>query len=286
MSAKRTSWNEFSSSMASAIICPSTSRKFKFSKYIFDSLVRNVDSPTKFYMYPRFLQLMIRKQVGDLLTHTTKYSSPALTQKVFANMRRVGKGCSGVETPLFEGMIVEQQVDEGADEVHDEGVLTAGVVAGVVSADDERMIDDMDADVDVSLEDAKEVVVEKSADVDESAVVQGRKAYATITTAASPTLTTTPCAARRRKGVVIRDPQESSTPSIVIHFEAKSKDNAGYTSLNLEKSKKCSWSSEGQELEVVRVLWCEDYHIQYNTVDFAGRKEISTHKVHSGSDAK
>nr|GEZ67172.1 hypothetical protein [Tanacetum cinerariifolium] len=65
MSAKRTSWNEFSSSMASAVICLSSSRKFNFSKYIFDSLVRNVDSPTKFYMYPCFLQLMIRKQVGD-----------------------------------------------------------------------------------------------------------------------------------------------------------------------------------------------------------------------------
>nr|GEW36101.1 hypothetical protein [Tanacetum cinerariifolium] len=38
-----------------------------------------------------------------------------------------------------------------------------------------RMIADMDADVDVVLEDAKEVVVEKSADVDESADVQGRQ---------------------------------------------------------------------------------------------------------------
>nr|GEU79770.1 hypothetical protein [Tanacetum cinerariifolium] len=64
MSAKRTSWNEFSSSMASAVICLSSGRKFNFSKYI-DSLVRNVDSPTKFYMYPRFLQLMIRKQVDE-----------------------------------------------------------------------------------------------------------------------------------------------------------------------------------------------------------------------------
>nr|GFB36256.1 hypothetical protein [Tanacetum cinerariifolium] len=89
MSAKRTSWNEFSSSMASAVICISPGRKFNFSKYIFDSLVRNVNSPIKFYIYPRFLQLMIRKQVGDLSTHTTKYTSPALTQKVFANMRRV-----------------------------------------------------------------------------------------------------------------------------------------------------------------------------------------------------
>nr|GEZ81615.1 hypothetical protein [Tanacetum cinerariifolium] len=115
MSAKRTSWNEFSSSMASAVICLSSGRKFNFSKYIFDSLVRNVDSITKFYMYPLFLQLIIRKQVGDLLTHTTKYTSLALTQKVFANMRRVGKGFSKVEIPLFEGMLVEQQGDEEGD---------------------------------------------------------------------------------------------------------------------------------------------------------------------------
>nr|GEV75632.1 copia protein [Tanacetum cinerariifolium] len=128
MSAKRTSWNEFSSSMASVVICLSTGRKFNFSKYIFDSLVRNVDSSTKFYMYPRFLQIMIRKQVGDLSSHTTKYSSPALTQKVFANMRRVGKGCSGVETPLFEGMIVAQQVGE---DVSTTGVATEGAVSAV-----------------------------------------------------------------------------------------------------------------------------------------------------------
>nr|GFB15750.1 hypothetical protein [Tanacetum cinerariifolium] len=47
------------------------SRKSNFTKYIFDSLVRNVDSSTKFYMYPQFLQLMIRAQVGDLSSHTT-----------------------------------------------------------------------------------------------------------------------------------------------------------------------------------------------------------------------
>nr|GEZ08743.1 synaptobrevin, longin-like domain protein [Tanacetum cinerariifolium] len=55
MSAKRMSWNELSSSMASAVICLSTSRKFNFSKYIFDSLVRNMNCSTKFYMYLRFL---------------------------------------------------------------------------------------------------------------------------------------------------------------------------------------------------------------------------------------
>nr|GEY33885.1 hypothetical protein [Tanacetum cinerariifolium] len=55
-------------------------------------------------------------QVGDLSLHSTKYSSHALTQKVFANMRRVGKGFSGVDTPLFEGMIVARQDDDVTDE--------------------------------------------------------------------------------------------------------------------------------------------------------------------------
>nr|GEU98214.1 hypothetical protein [Tanacetum cinerariifolium] len=134
MSAKRTSWNEFSSSMASAVICLSSGRKFNFSKYIFDSLVRNVDSPSKFYMYPRFLQLMIRKQVGDLLTHTTNYTSPTLTQKVFANMWRVGKGFSGVDTPLFEGMLVEQEVEEGDADENVENVNAGDAAEGDVSA--------------------------------------------------------------------------------------------------------------------------------------------------------
>nr|GEV65153.1 hypothetical protein [Tanacetum cinerariifolium] len=120
MSVKRTTWNEFSSSIASAVICLATGRKFNFLKYIFDSLVRNVDSSSKFYMYPRFLQLIINAQIVELSSHNTKYTSPALTQKVFANMRRVGKGFSRVDTPLFDGMLVPQQVhDDVADDVVD-----------------------------------------------------------------------------------------------------------------------------------------------------------------------
>nr|GEY05592.1 hypothetical protein [Tanacetum cinerariifolium] len=88
VSTKRTAWNEFSCFMASAVICLATGRKFNFSKYIFDSMVRNVDNPTKFLMYPRFLQVIINNQVDDLSSHNTKYTSPALTRKVFANMRR------------------------------------------------------------------------------------------------------------------------------------------------------------------------------------------------------
>nr|GEW22921.1 ribonuclease H-like domain-containing protein [Tanacetum cinerariifolium] len=109
LSAKRTAWNEFSCSIASAVICIATGRKFNFSKYIFDSMVRNVDSPSKFLMYSRFLQVVMDNQVDDITTHNTRYTSPALTQKVFANIRRVGKGFSGVETLLFASMLVQPQ---------------------------------------------------------------------------------------------------------------------------------------------------------------------------------
>nr|GEW78535.1 ribonuclease H-like domain-containing protein [Tanacetum cinerariifolium] len=308
MSAKRTSWNEFSLSMASAVICLSTGRKFNFSKYIFDSLVRNVDSSTKFYMYPRFLQLMIRAQVGDLSSHSTKYSSPVLTQKVFANMRRVGKGFSRVDTPLFEGMIVAKQDDDVADEgaasvdkLERRNKLKAsklrrlkkvGTAQRVNTSEDTvmddvskqgRIIVNMDTYEDVTLKDvvvAKDVAAfeKDDAEIEESADIQGRQAEsqaqiyqidlehadkvlsmqddeinpaelkevvevvttaklmtevvtaasATITAATTlitvATITAAPSTARRRKGVVIRDPKETAIPSIIIHFEPKSKD--------------------------------------------------------------
>nr|GEY05284.1 hypothetical protein [Tanacetum cinerariifolium] len=123
--------------MASAVICLSKGQKFNFLKYIFDSLVRNVDSSSKFYMYPQFIQLIIHNQVGDFSTHTTRFISPALTQKVFANMRRVGKGFSGVETPLFEGMLAARQLAE-------EGIAEEQVQAddAVVAAVQENVAED------------------------------------------------------------------------------------------------------------------------------------------------
>ncbi|GKD13757.1 putative ribonuclease H-like domain-containing protein, partial [Tanacetum coccineum] len=52
MGANTTAWNEFSSTMASAIICLVTNQKFNFSKYIFDCMVKNLEGGVKFLMYP------------------------------------------------------------------------------------------------------------------------------------------------------------------------------------------------------------------------------------------
>nr|GEU52741.1 reverse transcriptase domain-containing protein [Tanacetum cinerariifolium] len=81
------------------------SAQWKFLIHTLVYMVRNVDSPSKFLMYPRFLQVVMDHQVNDMTTHNTRYTSPALTQKVFANMRRVGKSFSVVKTPLFASML-------------------------------------------------------------------------------------------------------------------------------------------------------------------------------------
>ncbi|GKC17501.1 hypothetical protein Tco_1014283 [Tanacetum coccineum] len=51
--AKTTAWNEFSSTIASAIVCLATNQKFNFSKYIFESMVKNLENVSgNFLMYP------------------------------------------------------------------------------------------------------------------------------------------------------------------------------------------------------------------------------------------
>ncbi|GKD19110.1 hypothetical protein Tco_1208268 [Tanacetum coccineum] len=82
MGAKTTAWNEFSSTMASAVICLATNQKFNFSKYIFDNMVKNLEGGVKFLMYPR-----------------------------------QGKDFSGRDIPLFLTMIVQaqEQIGEGSE---------------------------------------------------------------------------------------------------------------------------------------------------------------------------
>ncbi|GJR35253.1 hypothetical protein Tco_1210937 [Tanacetum coccineum] len=120
LSAKSTAWNEFSSTMASAIICLATNQKFNFSKYIFESMVKNVDSSVKFLMYPRFVQVFLNQQAGDMSNHKRIYVTPSHTKKIFGNMKREGKGFSGRVTPLFPTMMVQAQEEMGEEPIADE----------------------------------------------------------------------------------------------------------------------------------------------------------------------
>ncbi|GKA29997.1 hypothetical protein Tco_0716242 [Tanacetum coccineum] len=118
LSAKSTAWNEFSSSMASLIICLATNQKFNLSKYIFDAMVKHLDGGVKFLLYPRFLQVFINQQLGNMSTHKKIFVNPFHTKKVFANMKRAGKDFSGRITPLFDTMMVQPVEEMGEDSGH------------------------------------------------------------------------------------------------------------------------------------------------------------------------
>nr|GEW60534.1 ribonuclease H-like domain-containing protein [Tanacetum cinerariifolium] len=161
-------------------------------------------------------------------------------------------------------ILEQQVAEGDDDEVHVEDVSAARVatkgVGGIIAdidADEDVVMKDA-KDVAADAKDGQD------ADIDESADIQGRTAESqaqiyqidiehankiitevvtvtsdtiaaastTITAAdvpipaaiiaVAPTLTAAPC--KRRKGVVIRDPQETANPPTIIHSESKSKD--------------------------------------------------------------
>ncbi|GJU86256.1 putative ribonuclease H-like domain-containing protein [Tanacetum coccineum] len=112
LSSKSTSWNEFSTNIASAVICLANGQKFNFSKLIFDGMLRNLDTNTKkFLMYPRFLQLFLNNQITLAEPFNDVYQTPAHTKKVFTNMKRKRKYFSERVTLLFASMLAPPVVE-------------------------------------------------------------------------------------------------------------------------------------------------------------------------------
>ncbi|GJU40134.1 hypothetical protein Tco_1193091 [Tanacetum coccineum] len=105
ISPKKTAWEQFSSNIATALICLATNRKYNFSRMIFEHMVSNISSPHKFLMYPRFIQICLDMQRNQLQQHTRLYPVPSLSMKVFNNMKRPTKAFSGQEVALFPSML-------------------------------------------------------------------------------------------------------------------------------------------------------------------------------------
>ncbi|GKA52378.1 putative ribonuclease H-like domain-containing protein [Tanacetum coccineum] len=99
-------WDQFGSTIATALICLSSNRVYNFSKMIFDGMVHNLESNSKILMYPRFLQIIL-----DITTENKgRYLAPTLTKKLFANMKR---GYAGDIVPLLPAMLAGAAVDQG-----------------------------------------------------------------------------------------------------------------------------------------------------------------------------
>ncbi|GJY01296.1 hypothetical protein Tco_0359448 [Tanacetum coccineum] len=111
LSSKSGGWDQFGSNIATAMICLSTGRVYNFSKLIFDGMVANLKSKTKFLMYPRFLQLIL-----DIQTENKHpYLVMTLTKKIFGNMKR---GFRGAPRPLLSAMLLVATTNPSAGQEH------------------------------------------------------------------------------------------------------------------------------------------------------------------------
>nr|GEV37273.1 hypothetical protein [Tanacetum cinerariifolium] len=95
--------------MTSAIISLADNQKFNFSKYIIDNMVKSLEGGIKLYLFLRFLQVFLDKQVEGMARHKEMYVISSHTKKIFANIRRIRAGFSGIVTPLFKTMMKKQK---------------------------------------------------------------------------------------------------------------------------------------------------------------------------------
>nr|GEU99219.1 hypothetical protein [Tanacetum cinerariifolium] len=104
---KSTGFNEFSSNIATALVCLATNRVYNFSKMIFDGMVRNVNNKvSKFLMYPMFISKCLKMSQFGPITHSHTYSVPFHTRKFFTALRVNSPSFSGRTVPLFESILV------------------------------------------------------------------------------------------------------------------------------------------------------------------------------------
>ncbi|GJU45202.1 hypothetical protein Tco_1202468 [Tanacetum coccineum] len=100
-------------------------------------MVKNLDNAGKFLMYPRFVQVFLDEQLEVMSNHKRIYVTPSHTKKIFRNIRRVGKGFSGRDTPLFPTMMVQaqQEHDEAVNEEMDDSLVRAATTASSLEAE-------------------------------------------------------------------------------------------------------------------------------------------------------
>nr|GEV14636.1 retrovirus-related Pol polyprotein from transposon TNT 1-94 [Tanacetum cinerariifolium] len=98
LSPKSTGFNEFSSNIATALVCLATNRTYNFSKMIFDGLVKNVNNKvSKFLMYPR--QYTQRTRIAQSSALSPVADEPA------SHLRDVSQGEA---FPTDSGFIADQ----------------------------------------------------------------------------------------------------------------------------------------------------------------------------------
>ncbi|GKE05117.1 hypothetical protein Tco_1397135, partial [Tanacetum coccineum] len=105
LSPKRTSWEQFGTNIASALVGLATNQKFNFSLLIMNGMLGHISNGTPFLMYPRFVQLFLNKQLEGVDRPQDFIPSVSLPSKVFTFMRKHSPKFLCRITPLTPPML-------------------------------------------------------------------------------------------------------------------------------------------------------------------------------------
>ncbi|GJU07552.1 hypothetical protein Tco_1123982, partial [Tanacetum coccineum] len=126
MGAKTTAWNEFSSTIAIAIIYLATNQKFNFSKYILESMVKNLENVSgKFLIYPRKTK---RKdtQIPQSSGLTEHVADEAVHKERGDSLVRAATTDSSLEAEQDSGNIDKTQSKATPNEAGSKGTTSGG----------------------------------------------------------------------------------------------------------------------------------------------------------------
>nr|GEZ12499.1 ribonuclease H-like domain-containing protein [Tanacetum cinerariifolium] len=105
LSSKTTAWNNFSSTMTFAIICLATNQEFNFSKYIFESMVENLDNVNKLLTYPRKTQRK-HTELPQTSGPTTNIEDEAVNEEMNESLARAATAASSLEAEQDSGTLI------------------------------------------------------------------------------------------------------------------------------------------------------------------------------------
>ncbi|GJR29817.1 hypothetical protein Tco_1106049 [Tanacetum coccineum] len=106
LSPKSTSWEQFGTNIASALVGLATNSKVQFLLMTMNEMLgHNISNGTPFLMYPRFIQLFLNKQLEGVTRPKNFLPSVTLPSKVFTFMRKHSPKFSCRITPLTPPML-------------------------------------------------------------------------------------------------------------------------------------------------------------------------------------
>nr|GEU97591.1 hypothetical protein [Tanacetum cinerariifolium] len=249
MGSKTTAWNEFSSTIASEVICLATNQKFNFSKYIFDSMVKHLDSGNKFLMYQSFYKkgffykvtslfstMMVQAQeemgegsVGPIDPHhTPTILQPSTSQPLRKKKPRKTKR-KDTQVPQLS-VPTESVAYEAVNKEMDDSLEIATTTATSLDAEqnmDITLVNDQemfDADKDLQ---GDEVVVEQEVVVDKEPSVNATQVSVAATIVIIDDITLAKVledlktSKTKIRGIVIKDHEEPSKSRITTTISSK-----------------------------------------------------------------